>query len=61
MDICLKEKKDETFDELVHRINLKTPVSINKILGLEEGTLLRIRSIYPDSRVSRQYTRSQLI
>ena len=35
-----KRKKDETFDEFVHRINLKTPVSINKILGLEEGTLL---------------------
>ena len=35
-----KRKKDETFDEFVYRINLKTPVSINKILGLEEGTLL---------------------
>ena len=34
-----KRKSNETFEEFVYRINLKTPVSINKILGLEEGTL----------------------
>ena len=44
-----KRKRNETFEEFVYRINLKTPVSINKILGLEEGTLLDDEEILIES------------